>query len=176
MEAFMKRRFLAFAPFVFSALYVFATPIHAQPTEGEKFAVRPKYDIAREVTLTATVSSVVTKATPEMKMLAGSHLVLETSAGNVDASLGGFPLTGKNALAVTPGQRVEVTGVMKTIRNRQGFVTRLVSANGHTFKNPQRAWFRPRSRGPQERCEFQHERRTAMKRGNLSTSVNLICV
>jgi len=129
----MNRRFLAFA-FVFSALSVFATPSNAQPAAVVKSAVRPKYDIAREVTLTATVASVVSKATPEMKMLAGSHLLLQTSSGNVDASLGGFPVTGKSALAVTAGERVEVTGVMKTIRSRQVFVTRLVQANGHTYK------------------------------------------
>jgi len=130
----MKRRFLAFAPFVFSALYVFASPVSAQSTEATKSVVRPKYDIAREVTLTATVSSVVTKATPATKMLAGSHLLLQTPSGNVDAALGSFPTTGKSALTVSAGERVEVTGVMKTIRNRQVFVTRLVLANGHTYR------------------------------------------
>jgi len=42
-------------------------------------------------------------------------------------------MRGKGALSVTPGQQVEVTGVMKTLKGKQVFVTRLVQADGHTY-------------------------------------------
>jgi hypothetical protein len=117
------------------ALCTFAAPIHAQATQTTAASpVPPWYDIAKEVTLTGTLSSVVQDATPQMNLLGGSHLIIETTAGKIDAALGGFAMKGEGALSVTPGQRVQVTGVMKTIRDQQVFVTRLVLANGQVYK------------------------------------------
>jgi hypothetical protein len=56
----------------------------------------------------------------------GSHLLLTTVSGPVDASLGRWGLLGRDALSVTPGQQVEVTGVMKTLKNKKVFVARIV--------------------------------------------------
>lgn len=92
---------------------------------------RPYYDITQEVILSGTVSIVLTKPSPGM--ILGSHLLLTTAYGDVDASLGRFGLTGKGALSVTTGERVEVTGVMKTLRDRQVFVTRTVRVGGRVF-------------------------------------------
>jgi hypothetical protein len=134
MEAFMKWRFALLGPFVIPALCLFAMPTYSQTTAPTtKSAVRPSYDIAREVTIVGTVNSVVSKVTPEMKMLGGSHLILETSSGMIDASLGLFRVSDDDALSVTPGQRVQVTGVMKTIRDQQVFVTRLALVSGHVY-------------------------------------------
>lgn len=120
--------------FVVLSLCLFATPIHAQTADvTTKSAVPPSYDITKEVTLSGTVSSAVEEPAAEQKMLAGSHLTIETNSGKVDASLGAFAMQGKSALSVTPGQQVQVTGVMKTIRGRQVFVTRLVLANGRIY-------------------------------------------
>jgi hypothetical protein len=110
-------------------------PAHAQTAEGTPVSVvPPKYDIAREVTLTGTVSSVVKSTTSEMQMLGGSHLIVQTSSGKIDASLGGYTLKAEGALSVSPGQQVQVTGVMKTIRDQQVFVTRLVQVNGRVYR------------------------------------------
>jgi DNA/RNA endonuclease YhcR with UshA esterase domain len=92
---------------------------------------RPYYDITKEVTLTGTVSIVLAKPSPGM--IVGSHLLLSTAYGVVDASLGRFGLAGKDALPVAPGERVEVTGVMKTLRDRQVFVVRTVTVDGQVF-------------------------------------------
>jgi len=94
-----------------------------------------RYDVSKEVTLTGTVSSVLPKAGPGMTW--GSHLMVETVSGRLDASLGRFGLEGKGALAVTPGQQIELTGVMKTVRDKEVFVVRSVKANGktHTMRN-----------------------------------------
>jgi hypothetical protein len=131
----MNSRFAAFGPFVALALCLLATPIYAQTAQATpKSAVSPKYDITQEVKLTGTVTSVVKNTTPEMQMLGGSHLIVETTSGEIDASLGGYAMKAEGALSVAPGQQVQVTGVMKTIRNQQVFVTRLVQVNGRVYK------------------------------------------
>jgi len=131
----MKRRFPALVLFTFLTPCPFVMPLCAQTIEPTaKTVALPKYDVSQEVTLTATVSGVISKTTPEMKMLAGSHLILETASGKIDASLGVFPVTGEGAPSVSAGQRVQVTGVMKTVRNQRVLVTRLVLINGRTYK------------------------------------------
>ncbi len=90
-----------------------------------------RYDASKEVTLSGTVSSVLHKPGPGM--IWGSQLTVETAFGRLDASLGRFGLEGKGALSVTPGQRIELTGVMKTVRDKEVFVVRSVKANGKTY-------------------------------------------
>jgi hypothetical protein len=70
---------------------------------------------------------------PAAGMIMGSHLLLATSSGPVDASLGRFGLRGKGSVSVAAGQQVELTGVMKTIKNRQVFLTRTVKVNGKIY-------------------------------------------
>lgn len=111
----------------FVLLAITAAPLHAQSVSE----VRPYYDIKEETTISGTVASVVTKATPGM--IAGSHLLLHSAFGEIDASLGRWGLTGKNAMVVTAGKSVEVTGVMKTLHERQVFVVRTVKMGGETY-------------------------------------------
>lgn len=89
------------------------------------------YDVSKEVTLNGTVTSLLGK--PEPGMVMGAHLVIATSSGPVDASLGQWALVGRGALSVSVGQQVAVTGVMKTIRNQQVFLARTVKADGEVF-------------------------------------------
>jgi hypothetical protein len=63
----------------------------------------------------------------------GSHLLLTTPSGQVDASLGTFGLRGKGALLVAAGQQVEVTGVMKTVNDKQVFLARTVKVGGQVY-------------------------------------------
>jgi hypothetical protein len=90
-----------------------------------------RYDVSKEVTLNGTVSSVLYRPAPGM--IWGSHLMVETVFGRLDASLGRFGLEGKDALPVTPGQQIELTGVMKTVHDKEVFVVRSVKANGKTY-------------------------------------------
>jgi DNA/RNA endonuclease YhcR with UshA esterase domain len=106
---------------------ILALPLVAQ-SERES---RAFYDIAKEVTLTGTVSSVLAK--PAAGMLFGSHLMLDTNLGPVDASLGKWGLQGKGALSVAAGEAVEVTGVMKTMNDKPVFIVRTVKASGQVF-------------------------------------------
>jgi hypothetical protein len=117
----------------FALLPLLSSPLSAQAqTAVENQAAGPfSYDVTQEVTLNGTVSSVLTGPSPGMIM--GSHLLLTTSSGPVDASLGMFAMRGKGAVSVVVGQQVEVTGVMKTMNGKQVFLVRIVKAGGQVY-------------------------------------------
>ncbi len=119
-----------------------AVPLWAQLTPK----TRPYYDITKEITLTGTVSSVFKRATAGM--IPGSHLLLTTDSGGVDASLGRWGLEGTGALSVAAGEQVEVTGVMKTLRDKEVFVARTVKMGGrvYTMRNAHGISLSPQSR------------------------------
>jgi hypothetical protein len=127
----MKQLFAGLCAVALLSLISPLTPVQAQTAAIETRHAEPYYDITREVTLTGTVSSVVKQ--PSAGMIMGSHLVLETSSGSVDASLGKWGFQGKGALSVAAGEQVEVTGVMKTINGNQVFLARTVKANGQVY-------------------------------------------
>jgi hypothetical protein len=70
-------------------------------------------------------------------MIGGSHLLLTTVSGTVDASLGRWGMQGKGALSVTVGQQVEVTGIVEMLKNKPVFLARTVKAAGtvYTIRN-----------------------------------------
>ena len=89
------------------------------------------YDIAQETMLTGTVTSVVSKTAPGK--FPGAHLTLATPGGSSDISLGLFALMGEGALAVSQGQQVEITGVLKTFHGNPIFLARLVRVGGNVY-------------------------------------------
>jgi hypothetical protein len=125
----MKRLFVGFIALSLLCFVSSPPPTQAQTSEGPTSALG--YDISKEITLSGTVSSVLMKHSPGMIM--GSHLLLATISGPVDASLGMFGLRGKGALSVAAGQQVEVTGVMKTIKDKQVLLTRTVKVGGQVY-------------------------------------------
>jgi hypothetical protein len=66
-------------------------------------------------------------------MIPGSHLLLATLSGSLDASLGIFGLRGKGAVTVAAGQQIEVTGVMRTIQDNRVFLVRTVKVGGEIY-------------------------------------------
>jgi hypothetical protein len=66
-------------------------------------------------------------------MIVGSHLLLATPSGAVDASLGRFGFEGAGAVLVAGGQQIEATGVMKTIKDKPIFLVRTVKAGGEVY-------------------------------------------
>ena len=105
---------------------ILVVPLNAHPGDFPT-----AYDISKEITLSGTVSSVLHN--PARGMNWGSHLMIETASGRVDASLGRWGLEGKGALSVTPGQTVEVTGVMRTVRDKEVLIVRTIKANGKVY-------------------------------------------
>jgi hypothetical protein len=129
----MKRLFAGLCALAVLSLISYLTPVQAQTSA---IAAGPfGYDASKEVTLNGTVSTVLMG--PSAGMIPGSHLVLATLSGPVDASLGIFGLRGKGAVTVAAGQQIEVTGVMSTIKGKQVFLVRTVKLGGavYTIRN-----------------------------------------
>jgi len=125
----MKRLFAGLCVLALMSLIALSPPVQAQT--AERHAGPFSYDVSQEVTLKGTVSSVLTKPTPGMIM--GLHLLLATALGPVDASLGRFGLRSQAAIPFAAGQQVEMTGVMKTIKDKQVFLARTVKAGGQAY-------------------------------------------
>jgi hypothetical protein len=89
------------------------------------------YDPSEEVTLSGTASAVLQNASAGM--IPGAHLQLTTLSGPLDASLGTFAFRGKGALVVSVGQQVEVTGVMKTIKDKPVLLVRTVKVGERIY-------------------------------------------
>ncbi len=142
----MKQLFAGLCAMALLSLISSPMPVQAQAAAAEARPAAPYYDVAHEVTLRGTVSSVVAK--PSAGMIMGSHLLLTTPSGAIDASLGRWGLQGKGALSVTAGEQVEVTGIMKTIRGRQTFLARTVKAGGqvYTIRNEHGVQMSPQAR------------------------------
>ncbi len=153
----MNRPFVALCALALLALISLAAPVYAQTAA---VAARPttgpfSYDISRETTLTGTVSSVVMK--PSAGMIMGAHLMVATSSGMVDASLASAAFSGKGALSLTPGQQVQLTGIMKTLIGRQVFLVRTVTADGQVYaiRNARGVPISPRARERQSQSDQQ---------------------
>jgi hypothetical protein len=125
----------------------FLRPVQAQTTAvATKAAGAFSYSVTEEVTLTGTVSSVLTKATSGT--IVGSHMLLATLSGPVDASLGRFGLRGNGAVSIAAGQQIEATGVMKTIRDKRFFLVRTMKVGDevYTIRNEHGFPVSPRAR------------------------------
>lgn len=158
----MNWRFTFFGPCAVMALCLLAPPIQAQGAESTiKSSILLWYDVTKEVTLTGTVSSVMERATPEMKMLGGSHVIVQTTSGKVvDASLGRLAMRGEGSLSVTLGEQIRLTGVMKVINDKEVLFTRLIRARGHVYKirNEHGYTFAPESKNGSGNSEIKAER------------------
>lgn len=112
-------------------LIAFSAQMEARTGADEARPGQPYYSVANEFTLKATVLNVITKPTAGMMM--GPHLLLQTAAGEVDASLGRWGLQGKGAMSVAAGDEIEVTGVMKTLMDKQVFLVRTAKLAGRVY-------------------------------------------
>jgi hypothetical protein len=110
---------------------ILIVPLNAQATRD----CGQYYEVSQEITLSGVVSGVLTRPAPGTIM--GSHLLLATVSGTVDISLGRWGLQGEGSLSVTPGQQVEVTGVMKHFANKKVFIARIVKLGDkiYTMRN-----------------------------------------
>jgi hypothetical protein len=116
-------------------LLILISPLAIARAQSAPVATKPagslSYDISQEVTLSGAVSSVLTTAAKGM--INGFHLLVTTPSEEVDVSLGIFGLQGPGALSVAAGQQVEVTGVMKTLREKQVFLARTVQVGNRIY-------------------------------------------
>jgi hypothetical protein len=129
MEEKMKKVLGGLGLLALLALSVFAATSYAGNTPPKRVTVAPRYDINKEVTLEGTIRSVVSK--PTVGMALGTHLMLATSKGPVDAHIGDFVFKGSHPLSGAAGQSVKVTGAMTTIKNKEIFLVRTIDTGGH---------------------------------------------
>jgi hypothetical protein len=67
-------------------------------------------------------------------MIPGAHLLLATPSGSVDASLGRYGLRGRGAVSVASGQKIDATGVIKTMNNRTVFLVRTLKVGDEVYR------------------------------------------
>jgi hypothetical protein len=121
-------RICSFAILLLSSLF----PVQAQTAKAATSTVIPfRYDVADEITLSGLVSSVLMKA--DSGMIPGSHVLLASPTGPVDASLGRFGLGGVGAPSVTAGQQIEATGVVTRIKDKPVFLVRILKVGGKLY-------------------------------------------
>ena len=95
--------------------FISSTPLMAGLLTGLMFAIlavplnaadsHSRYDVSKEVTLSGTVSSVLYKPAPGM--IWGSHLMVETAFGRLDASLGHSVWRAKTRSPLPPASRLK---------------------------------------------------------------------
>jgi len=105
---------------------VCASSVYAQrpPTNAVSGKTAPgTYDIAKDVSLQGTVLSFTENSqTPPI----GAHVMLQTTAGNVDVHLGNARFLHLAKLNITQGASVRFVGQMSTTGKNQIFLARLV--------------------------------------------------
>lgn len=133
----MKRILQALGFVALLAMALNAAPAHAQAAAATTKSTSPLgYDVSKEVTLNATVQSVPSKSshglTPESGTQSG--FVLQTTAGTIQGRLTYSAVNGQGALSITPGEHVQVTGILTMLKNNtQVFVIRIIQAGGRTY-------------------------------------------
>jgi hypothetical protein len=91
---------------------------------------RGAYNIANDVSLQGTVLKYTeNSATPPI----GTHVLLQTSSGNVDVHLGDARLLHLSKLSITPGSNIRFVGQMNTEGSRQIFLARLVQVGSQVL-------------------------------------------
>ncbi|MGA8268183.1 MAG: hypothetical protein WB787_10490 [Candidatus Acidiferrales bacterium] len=115
------------------AALAIAVPVGAQ-TAARTAAVpaAPRYQASKEVTLVGNVMNVVTK--PAAGMLMGEHVIVATPSGDVDGHLGVYAMKGANSFTLTPGERVQMVGVMTTAGANRVFLVRTIQSGSHVYK------------------------------------------
>ena len=159
----LKQTYPMIAGLIIGLLAIGAVSLNAHPLGSgagypaeratSKAEPHPFYDVTKEITLSGPVTGVVHG--PTAGLIPGSHLLLVTGAGTVDASLGKWGLHGKSAPTIGNGEQVTVRGVMKTIRNRKVFIVRTIDVGGHTYaiRNQHGVPVSPQSRERSEKTQ-----------------------
>lgn len=88
-----------------------------------------KYDPSAETKLTGTIQEINTMDTMCQN---GTHLVLKTDKGNLEAPLGPSQFLKDQSLQLKKGDKVEVTGVKTTMRMGEMFIVRQITSGGKT--------------------------------------------
>jgi hypothetical protein len=127
MKLFLKFVCLSIAVCLFD-LAAFSQQPHSGVSSPK--TARGAYNIANDVSLQGTVLKYTeNSATPPI----GTHVLLQTSSGNVDVHLGDARLLHLSKLSITPGSNIRFVGQMKTEGSKQIFLARLVQVGSQVL-------------------------------------------
>ena len=107
-----------------------AAPLSAANKPLKRTITAPTYEASKEVTMEGTIQSVVKKPTPGSML--GTHLLVSTSKGTIDAHIGEFVLRGSHAYSPAVGQSVKLVGVPATVNHKNVFLARTIQTGNRT--------------------------------------------
>ena len=129
----MRNKLGGFCLLTALVITLLAAPLNAGTSKTfKRTVVAPRYEVSKEVTLEGTIQSVVKKPTPGSML--GTHLMVSTSKGTVDAHIGFFVTRGPHAYTPTVGESVKIVGVTTTINHKEIFLTRTIETGSRTVQ------------------------------------------
>lgn len=126
----MSRK-LFIAAILWCAFSVFVSPARGQSSAAANVTdqLAPVYDTAKEVKIQGTIQQIqAVKAG-----VAGTHVIIKTQNGSVDAHLGASPAVDAKRLGLSVGQSVEITGMIAAMGGSNVFLARTLVVDGRTM-------------------------------------------
>jgi hypothetical protein len=123
----MIRKFWLVAIFSFSILLAALAP--SAPAQSAQDQLAPVYDASKETKIQGTIQQIETVKAG----VAGTHLMISTPNGTVDAHLGAGPAADAKRLGLSLGQSVEVTGMSATMAGSNVFLARTLVVDSRTI-------------------------------------------
>ena len=118
---------------VLAAGLVCARPALAQSSQSAGSSTNSfiqVYDVTKEVKVEGTIQKIETQ-TPNLPM--GTHVLIQTTQGVIDAHLGAGPAAKPSFLGISEGEDVTLVGMMQTVGGNQILLTRLLTTPSHIF-------------------------------------------
>lgn len=113
------------------AVFLSVAPVLAHQAK-ERATSRPAYDLSKEMRIQGTIRNVSMRSSSAAG-LPGTHLMLRTDRGLVDAHLGsGFTVEAEH-MRLRPGQPVVLTGVMTRYNGSSILVVRILTTSNHIY-------------------------------------------
>ena len=110
------------------AMPAFAQKAGQVPSQN---GVIPVYDSAHEITVQGNIERIV--ASPRWGAPIGTHVVVATPGGLVDAHLGRFVTKGTSELNLHTGDVVHIVGAMAMIEGKQVLLVRTLTVGSQTL-------------------------------------------
>lgn len=99
-------------------------------TAGRMSTMLPAYDVTKEVKITGTIQKIDGFGTNGP---IGTHILLQTAAGVVDAHLGFGAASSPKYLGIATGQNVTVVGMMEPVGSGDVLMARILTTSNHIF-------------------------------------------
>ena len=117
---------------VLAAGLIGAGPTLAQSSQADSSATSfvHVYDLSKEVKIEGTIQKI---QTDEGNLPLGTHVLIQTAQGVVDAHLGSGEPAKPSYLGIAEGQNVTLVGMMQTVAGNQILLTRLMTTPSHIF-------------------------------------------